>query len=318
MRKTQFRCQDPHNIFGILQKNRSEQVVSHVHVPDLLMTPPKNFALETEGLNSPWWFIDKVTAVTNENPLRRNCWLEKFNKCWVIKLGLYKAWAGEEYGWPGQVLIDSDGSFIHWTFRDTLHYTEGRLKMKKDQGSWKLYFYMHLLKKWGQYFFSFNSKRHDSSAHAPLGIHSDGDYNFAFDHGLETDDRNDRTLKTLVLTKPLAALNGLDSHDQEQKFLVQVDPTQGSIIGIIPKAANIDSADLSEDNIYIFGQSDSDRGMIRGGYVSPTNGSGKMIGVPIGPYHVIPYAELKDYFSIMTGRRLLETPDPEGCKFLTK
>jgi hypothetical protein len=128
---------------------------------------------------------------------------------------------------------------------------------------------------------------------------------------LETDDRSDNALKTLVLTKPLAALNGLNSQDQEQKFLVQVDPTQGSIIGIIPNAANIDSEELTKDNIYIFGQSDSDKGMIRGGYVSPTNGSGKMIGVPIGPYHVIPYAELKDYFSTMTA-------DPEGCKLLTK
>ena len=46
MRQSRFRCQDPHNIFGILQKNRSEQVVSHVHVPDLKMTPPRNFVLE--------------------------------------------------------------------------------------------------------------------------------------------------------------------------------------------------------------------------------------------------------------------------------
>jgi hypothetical protein len=61
--------------------------------------------------------------------------------------------------------------------------------------------------------------------------------------------------------------------------------------------------------MYIFGQSDSDRGMIRGGYVSPTNGSGKMIGVPIGPYHVIPYAELKAQY--LTGNLA-------GCNFLNK
>ena len=128
----------------------------------------------------------------------------------------------------------------------------------------------------------------------------------------------------MVLSKPLAAITGLDSQGQEQKLLVQVDPTQGSIIGIIPKAANLESAELTEDNIYIFGQSDSDKGMIRGGYVSPENGSGKMIGVPIGPYHVIPFTELKDYFS--TGADLFSTQTPTStstptgseCNFLIK
>jgi hypothetical protein len=206
MSQERFRCQDPQNIFGILQKNRSEQVVSHVHVPDLVITNPRNLALNPVDPRAPSWFINKVTAVTNENPLRRNCWLEKFDKCWVIKLGFDEKWANQDYAWPGQVLIDSDGTFIYWTFQNMNFYTDGRLKMKKIGSEYTLHFYLEHYNQW--------------TGH---GKYSDGDYNFSVFHRKHYDKDTRWNMSDLVFSKPLVEITGLDSQGQEQKFLVQVD-----------------------------------------------------------------------------------------------
>jgi hypothetical protein len=206
MRFSRFHCQDPQNIFGILQKNRSEQVVSHVHVPDLDMNTLRDFALKPEDPQAPWWFINKVTAVTNENPLRRNCWLEKFDKCWIIKLGFDQAWEGQDYAWPGQVLIDSDGTFIYWSFKDIEYYTDGRLKMKKIGSDYTLDFYLEHYNEW-----------------TGEGKYSDGDYNFALHDRKKYDKGTNWNMSDIVLSRPLSAITGLDSQGQEQKLLVQVD-----------------------------------------------------------------------------------------------